>query len=74
MTCGTSDPECAAIARVAFVLPGIGIGAAAGALIDYSLKKFDTVFAAPGSSYRGRVQLTPVVSRDQRGLRLSIPF
>lgn len=73
-SCGSSDPECAAIARAAFVLPGLGIGAVAGALIDSSVRKYDTVFASSASSSRARFRLSPLVAHDKKGLQLSVSF
>jgi hypothetical protein len=72
--CGQNDSECSAIARPVFVLPGIGIGIAIGALIDRSLNKFGTVFTSPGAAGQPRVSLSPVFSRQHRAFRLSIGF
>jgi hypothetical protein len=72
--CGESDPECSAIAGPAFILPGMGIGAVAGALLDKSVKKFDTVYSAPRSSTHRTVGLSPIISRNQKGLHLSVSF
>jgi hypothetical protein len=72
--CGGSDPECTAIAGPAFVLPGISIGAAAGALIDYSVKKFETIFTAAATQSQPMIRLSPILSRQQKGVHLSFSF
>jgi hypothetical protein len=72
--CGGSDPECSAIAVPTLVLPGIGIGAAAGALIDFSVKKFDTVFRASGTSNLYSIRASPFMTRQQKGITLSLSF
>jgi hypothetical protein len=58
----------------AFVLPiYAGAGAGAGALIDFAIKKHETVFAAAGAaSYR--VGLSPILKRDRKGIAVSVAF
>jgi hypothetical protein len=72
--CGGSDPECSAIAGPVFTLPGIGIGAVVGALIDRSVVRFQTVFRAPRASGRIAIRLIPMASHDQKGLCMSVSF
>jgi hypothetical protein len=68
------DSECSAIAMVAFVPAGAGIGMATGALIDRFVSKYDTVFTRHGLSSQRRLHVSPIISRKQKGLLLSIAF
>lgn len=61
------DPECAANAGIVLIPITAGIGAGVGALVDGVIRK--TLYQ---SSRGSRVALVPVVSRDQRGMRVSI--
>jgi len=70
----SDDSECSAIARVAFIPAGVGIGMAMGALIDSAVSKYDTVFTGNRASANLRYQIYPVISREQKGIRLSFAF
>jgi len=72
-SCG-DDPECVAIGTVAIVLPSMAIGAATGALIDRSVKKYDTVFLPSKASGKRSLKLAPVYSKDKKGVSLSLFF
>ena len=58
----------------AIVLPiYAGAGAGSGALIDFAIKKHDTVFAPAGvSGYRFR--LSPIFDKQRKGITLSVAF
>jgi hypothetical protein len=71
--CG-NDGECAFYANAAFLPTGAGIGAAAGALIDFSIRKFDPVFRAPGTGSNYSLRVTPLLSKDVKGAALSFTF
>jgi hypothetical protein len=72
--CGSDDSECTAVGTAAITLPGIGIGAATGALIDFSIKKFDTVFAAQERSGKRSLMIAPMFIGREKGIRLSLSF
>jgi len=63
------DGECAAAVGVVTIPLGIGVGIAAGALIDGAIHK--TLYR---SSQRSRVSVVPVVGTDRRGVQLSLSF
>jgi hypothetical protein len=71
--CGSTDCGEGGIVDPGFYVFGAGIGAGAGALVDLSIRRFDTVFAGP-SPATVRFNLAPVLSRDTKGLRLSVRF
>jgi hypothetical protein len=72
-SCG-DDPECLAIGTAVFVLPSMAIGAVTGALIDHSMKRFDTVFLPSKASGKRSLKLAPVYSKDKKGVSLSLSF
>jgi hypothetical protein len=53
---------------------GAGIGAATGAIIDLSKRKFDTVFQAPTRSTDNRIRFAPILRKDATGAALSFSF
>jgi hypothetical protein len=53
---------------------GAGIGAATGAVIDLSRRKFDTVFQGPTRSTDNRIRFAPVLRKDSKGAALSFSF
>jgi hypothetical protein len=66
--------ECQAYAVPAGLFGGMAIGVTAGALIDFSFKKMETVFQLPTASHHRSIGLTPILTRDRRGLSLSVSF
>lgn len=70
----TNDSECSAIANVVFIPTGLAIGMVAGALIDRSMTRFETVFTGQGDSGRLRVRISPIMARQLKGLSLSVNF
>jgi hypothetical protein len=70
----TDDSECSAIARVIFIPAGTAIGMATGALIDRAVTKYDTVFTGNKVSTEHRFQVSPVISREQKGINISLAF
>jgi hypothetical protein len=69
-----NDAECATIERLVFTPLGLGLGAVAGALVDVSIKKFDTVFRLPGRAGSLDLRIRPIVSPEKKGLQLSFSF
>jgi hypothetical protein len=70
----SNDSECSAIARVIFIPAGMAIGMATGALIDRAVTKYDTVFTGNKASTEQRFQISPVISREQKGINISLAF
>jgi hypothetical protein len=72
--CGTINTrdECGAIGFGVLTLPGAGIGAAAGALIDLAIPQKTTIFA--GDSRPVRIALSPDVRSGARALRAVVQF
>jgi hypothetical protein len=71
-TCG-NDSECRFYATLVAVPVSAGIGAGAGALIDFAIKKHDTIFARPGAAGRG-LTISPILSPDKKGVKLAFSF
>jgi len=69
-----NDPECAAIAGVIFIPTFAAGGAAIGALIDHSIKKYDPIYLQQATSDRPRLRLSPLVSKRTKGVLLSLSF
>ena len=70
----SNDSECSAIATVVFVPAGMAIGMATGALIDRAVTKYDIVYTGNKLSTEHRFQVTPVISREQKGINVSFAF
>ena len=70
----TDDSECGAIARAIFIPAGMAIGMVTGALIDRAVSKYDTIFTGNKVSSGRRFQISPVVSREQKGVNLLFAF
>ena len=70
----SNDSECSAIANAAFIPAGMAIGMATGALIDRAVTRYDTVFTGNSVSGKRRFQFSPVISREQKGVRVSLAF
>ncbi len=68
--CGSNDPECAAIVRVAIGLPSIAGGVGLGALVDYLVGRT----TPDRASVRPRVDVAPVVGRGARGGIVRVRF
>lgn len=69
-----NDSECSAIAGIIFVPAGIGIGMAVGALIDSGITKYDTLYEDGTKSSTLRFQISPDISREQKGVNVSFAF
>jgi len=69
-----NDSECSAIATAAFVPAGMAIGMATGALIDRAVTKYDTVYTSNKMSTEHKFQVSPVISRKQKGISVSFAF
>ena len=63
VTSGKDDPEQVFYERAAFIPLFTGIGLGVGALVDFAIKRYDTVF-----------QVSPVASRERLGLSVRIVF
>ena len=69
-----NDSECSSIATAVFVPSGMAIGMVTGALIDHAVTKYDTVFTGNSVSSERRFQISPVISREHKGISLSLAF
>ena len=69
-----NDPECQSLANLSFLPIFSGIGAAAGALIDFSIRRHETVFQASAVSHNHGPTISPILSKGQRGVRVSLSF
>jgi hypothetical protein len=47
-----------------------GIGAGTGALIDFAIRKYETVYANPSTSKRG-MRVSRILSKDKKGVRVA---
>lgn len=72
--CGSTDCGEGGLVDPGFYVFGAAIGAGAGALVDRSIKRFDTLFARPSPASVPRFSLLPVLSRSTKGLQLSVTF
>jgi hypothetical protein len=68
----SDDPECAFYTRLVFVPIATGIGMGSGALIDFVIRRYDTVFAARRTS--GRLDLSPLLSQGRKGIQVRVSF
>jgi hypothetical protein len=72
-TCGSSDPECSAIANVAFIPSFAGGGAVIGAIIDRLISKYDPIFVQTVSNPI-HLRVAPLVSKHMKGVQVSMSF
>jgi len=72
-TCSPNDPECSTIAAVLFIPLFAAGGAGIGGMIDDFTHKYDPIYVSKitGGS---RLRLSPIVSRDKKGIRLALSF
>jgi hypothetical protein len=74
IVCASDDEDCewdsSAWGAVAVYA---GIGAAAGALIDYAVKGNKTVFV-PGEGTKPSVSVAPLIDRDRKGVQVALRF
>jgi ABC-type Fe3+-siderophore transport system permease subunit len=63
--CGTDDPECTTIVRVAVGLPSIAAGAGLGALID-------ALVYSKRPEVPRRIDVTPLIGRRATGVRVRL--
>ena len=70
--CSHPDSECEAIANVVFIPIGAGGGLAAGALIDRSMHRFDTVFRSRTSARSWF--WAPLLSKERKGVTVTVRF
>jgi hypothetical protein len=72
--CGSTDCGEGGLVDPGFYVFGAGFGAGAGALVDHSIRRFDTVFTSPSPASVPGFSLSLVLSRDTKGLQLSVTF
>ena len=70
----SNDEECLYRTVLAFVPAGAGIGAAAGAIIDFAIRKYDPVYVKPAAAGQLRIRVAPVLSSQRRGVAVSFRF
>ena len=68
-----NDPECAFYVGIVSVPLSAGIGAGVGSLIDFAIRKHETVFVRAGAASR-RLSISPILSKDRTGVRLAFSF
>jgi hypothetical protein len=73
-SCGSTDCGEGGLVDPGFYVFGAVFGAGAGALVDHSIRRFDTVFASRSPASVQRLSLSLVLSRDTKGLRFSVTF
>lgn len=69
-TCSRNDSECQVIAAAVMLPTFAGIGAGTGALIDFAIRKYETVYANPSTSKRG-MRVSRILSKDKKGVRVA---
>jgi len=72
-TCG-NDTECAFYAGLAFIPVSIGGGAAAGAIIDWRMRRTETIFKNPTVSHTGGLKISPILTKSEKGIRFAFSF
>jgi hypothetical protein len=72
--CGSTDCGEGGVVDPGFYMFGAGIGAGAGALVDLSIRRFDTLFVSPSPASVRRFRLSPVLSRNTQGVHVSVTF
>jgi len=72
--CGSTDCGEGGLVDPGFYVFGAGIGAGAGVLVDLSIRRFDTVFVRPPTASVRSLRLSPVLSKEAKGLELSVRF
>ena len=72
-TCG-DDSECQFYASAVFFPTLAGIGAGAGAAIDFAIRKYETVYAASGTTTKRGISMSPILSKDKKGVRVAFSF
>ena len=72
-SCG-GDTECQFYALAVGVPLFAGIGAGAGAGIDFAIRKHETVYARPNAAGQRGFRVSPILSKDAKGASLSFTF
>jgi hypothetical protein len=57
-----------------FAVFGAAIGAGAGTLTDFLIRRFDTVFAAPSTTSPITFRRSPALSKGRKGVEISVSF
>jgi hypothetical protein len=73
--CGDADcaPEAVAVAALSIGFSADN-GAAVGALVDAISNRTPVVYRAPPRPSTARIRITPLLSADRKGVRLSLSF
>jgi hypothetical protein len=69
-----NDSECAFYTGLVALPVGAGIGAGVGAAIDFAIKKYDAVYARPGTAFYRGLAVSPIISKDTKGLAVTFSF
>jgi hypothetical protein len=69
-----NDSECRFYMGLVAIPLSAGIGAGAGAAIDFGIKKYDTVYSRPGIPVRSGLSISPILSKDEKGIGVSFAF
>jgi hypothetical protein len=73
--CGNTDCALEAVGGVALSIGlSAGIGAGVGALVDAVSNRNPVVYRARPGTSTGRIRITPLLSADRKGVRLSLSF
>ena len=73
--CGDADCAPAAVASVALSIGfSAGVGAGTGALVDAVSNRNPVVYRARPRTSTARFRITPLLSADHKGVRLSLSF
>lgn len=72
-SCG-NDTECQYYAAAVGIPLFAGIGAGAGAGIDFAIRKHETIYARPNAPGRRGLRISPILSKEAKGARVSFSF
>jgi hypothetical protein len=72
--CGSTDCGEGGLVDPGFYVFGAGIGAAAGALVDHSIRRFETVFVRPPTASARTFRLSTILSKQAKGFEVSVNF
>jgi hypothetical protein len=73
-SCSLPDDECLAITTILLVPAFSAGGALIGYFVDRATRGYDSVFEAPAPPLTGSLRVSPVFSRNGKGVRVSFSF